>query len=82
MEGPTMCARVLITGLTALALALSPAWAGPKGGGGNKSSEAPKSSTSLNYQKIEWSYSKQKSSGKNAGSEAQRKYDLKANKKF
>ena len=52
--------RALTIGVVVAFAATAPAFAGGKGGGGHTSTEAPKSSTSLNYNKVEWTYSKQK----------------------
>ena len=54
--------RALTIGVVVALAVSSPAFAGGKGGG-HSSTETPKSSTSLNYGKVEWSYSKQKPDG-------------------
>jgi type VI protein secretion system component Hcp len=59
--------RALTIGVVAALAASAPAFAGGKGGGGHTSTEAPKSSTSLNYNKVEWTYSKQKPDGTAGG---------------
>ncbi len=71
--------RVLTIGVVVALAACAPAFAGGKSGGGHTSTDAPKSSTSLNYNKVEWSYSKRPdgSGGGNATSAKRGKANMK-----
>ncbi len=72
--------RALTIGVVVALAASAPAFAGGKGGGGGSghtSTEAPKSSTSLNYNKVELTYKPQKPDGTNATAAKKGKVNVK-----